>query len=130
MMNLFFVIGDAVLTPKLSGAVLKGTTRRYFMDILEEKNIRVEARDIYIDEVLEAHKKGDLKEAFGSGTAAVVSHVSEITHGDTRMVLPKVEKHSISNMLYAEINGLRSGRIEDKRNWLVPVELILKQNKL
>ena len=128
MMNLFFVIGDTVLTPKLTGAVLKGTTRQYFMDILEEKNINVEVRDIYIDEILQAYKKGDLKEAFGSGTAAVVSHISEITHGDIRMILPAVEKRGISTMLYDEINGLRSGRIADKRNWLVPVEIYdLKQ---
>jgi len=123
MMNLFFVIGDTVLTPRLSGAVLKGTTRNYFIDILKEKNIKVEVRDIYIDEILEAHKKGILVEAFGSGTAAVVSHISEITHGNTRMILPKIEADFISNMLYDEINGLRSGRIEDKRNWLVPVEV-------
>ncbi len=123
MMNLFFVIDDAVLTPKLTGAVLKGTTRTYFIDILEEKNIKVEVRDIYIDEILEAYKKGNLKEAFGSGTAAVVSHISEITHGDILMVLPKVEDRKISNMLYQEINELRAGLIEDKRNWLVPVEV-------
>ena len=71
---------------------------------------------------MEAHKKGNLKEAFGSGTAAVVSHVAEITHGDVCMVLPN-DGYKISKMLYDEINGLRSGLIEDKRNWLVPVEL-------
>ncbi|MEO6537778.1 MAG: branched-chain amino acid aminotransferase [Ferruginibacter sp.] len=123
MMNLFFVIGDTVITPNLSGAVLKGTTRTYFIDILKEKNIKVEVRDIYIDEILEAFEKGNLKEAFGSGTAAVVSHISEITHGNVHMVLPTEEKDKISNMLYNEINGLRAGTIEDKRNWLVPVEV-------
>ncbi|MEO7293481.1 MAG: aminotransferase class IV, partial [Ginsengibacter sp.] len=123
MMNLFFVIGDTVLTPSLSGAVLKGTHRTYFLDILKEKNIKVEVRDIYIDEILEAHQKGNLKEAFGSGTAAVVSHIAEITHGDVCMVLPNAEGNEISKMLYDEITGLRAGLIEDKRNWLVPVEL-------
>jgi len=123
MMNLFFVIGDTVITPELTGAVLNGTTRKYFIDILTEKKIKVEVRDIYIDEILEAYKKGALKEAFGSGTAAVVSHVSEITHGDTRMVLPDVKTHEISNMLHDEINGLRAGRIADKRNWLVSVDI-------
>lgn len=123
MMNLFFVIGDTVITPKLSGAVLKGTTRTYFIDILKEKNIKVEVRDIYIDEILEAYKKGSLKEAFGSGTAAVVSPIAEITHGDIHMILPTGEKDKISNMLYYEINGLRAGIIEDKHNWLVPVEI-------
>ena len=122
MMNLFFVIGDTVITPKLSGAVLKGTTRTYFIDILREKNIKVEIRDIYIDEILAAYQQGNLKEAFGSGTAAVVSHIAEITHGDIHMILPTEENNKISNMLYHEINGLRAGTIEDKRNWLVPVE--------
>lgn len=123
MMNLFFVIGDTVITPALTGAVLKGTTRRYCLDILEEKNFRVEVRDIYIDEIITAYRKGDLKEAFGTGTAAVVSHITEITHDDMHMVLPKVEERTISNMLFNEINGLRSGRIEDRRNWLVPVDV-------
>jgi branched-chain amino acid aminotransferase len=127
MMNLFFVIGDTVLTPELTGAVLKGTTRQYFLDILKEKKVKVEVRDIYIDEIVEAWKNNELKEAFGSGTAAIVSHISEITHGDTRMVLPAAEKRIVSNMLYDEINGLRSGRIGDKRNWLVPVEVYEKQ---
>lgn len=123
MMNLFFVIGDTVITPKLSGAVLKGTTRTYFIDILKEKNINVEVRDIYIDEILEAYHQGNLKEAFGSGTAAVVSKISEITHGELLMVLPNVKDGRISDMLYDEINGLRAGTIEDNRNWLVPVEV-------
>jgi branched-chain amino acid aminotransferase len=121
MMNLFFVIGNTVLTPALSGAILKGTTRTYFIDILKEKNIKVEVRDIYIDEIIEAYQHGNLKEAFGSGTAAVVSHISEITHGDVCITLPNAEEAEISNMLYKEINGLRAGTIEDKRNWLVPV---------
>jgi branched-chain amino acid aminotransferase len=124
MMNLFFVIGDTVLTPEMTGAVLRGTTRTYFIDILKEKNINVEVRDIYIDEIIQAWKKGTLQEAFGSGTAAVVSQVSEITHGEVEMTLPNEEEsRKISNMLYEEINALRSGKIEDKRNWLVPVEL-------
>jgi branched-chain amino acid aminotransferase len=70
MMNLFFVIGDKVLTPQLTGAVLKGTTRTYFIDILKGQGIPVEVRDIFIDEIIEAFNNGKLKEAFGSGTAA------------------------------------------------------------
>ncbi len=122
MMNLFFVLGDTVVTPALSGAILNGTTRTYFIDILKEKGVTVEVRDIKIDEVLEAHRKGSLKEAFGSGTAAVVSHISEIYHDGITMVLPDVEQAKISTMLYREITELRDGLIEDKRNWLVPVE--------
>lgn len=123
MMNLFFVIGDTVITPKLSGAVLKGTTRTYFIDILQEKDIKVEVRDVYIDEIVEAYDQGTLMEAFGSGTAAVVSHIAEITHDGKRMILPAAQTDRISDMLASEINGLRSGRIADTRNWLVPVTI-------
>ncbi len=121
MMNLFFVIGDTVITPALSGAILKGTTRTYFLDILKEKNIKVEVRDIYMEEIIAAFQQGKLTEAFGAGTAAVVSHISEITHGDVCMTLPNAKEAEISNMLYKEITGLRAGTIEDKHNWLVPV---------
>jgi branched-chain amino acid aminotransferase len=119
MMNLFFVVKNKVLTPKLTGAVLKGTTRTYFIDILIEQGVEVEVRDIFIDEIIDAFHKGELQEAFGSGTAAVVSQIAEIVHGDVTMKLP--EERVISAMLYNEINGLRSGRIEDKRNWLMAV---------
>jgi len=121
MMNLFFVIGDTVITPSLTGAILKGTTRQYFIDILEEKKIHLEVRDIYMDEIVAAYNKGTLVEAFGAGTAAVVSQIAEIRHGDTTISLPNADKAVISTMLHAEINGLRAGTIEDRRNWLVSV---------
>ena len=88
--------------------------------VLSPKNVIV---DMDATVFVEAYKNGNLVEAFGSGTAAVVSHISEITHGDNRMVLPTAEKQVISNMLYDEINGLRAGRIPDNRRWLVPVEV-------
>jgi branched-chain amino acid aminotransferase len=122
MMNLFFVIGETVVTPALSGAILKGTTRTYFLDILKDKGIPVEVRDIFIDEIVDAYKNGALTEAFGAGTAAVVSQISEITHAGFKMELPPVGGAAIGKMLYGEINGLRSGQIEDKHHWLVPVE--------
>ena len=121
MMNLFFVIGDTILTPALSGAILKGTTRTYILDILKEKNIQAEVRDIYMNEIIQAYQHGNLTEAFCAGTAAVVSHISSITHGDMTMTFPNAAEGVISNMLYKEITGLRAGTIEDKQNWLVPV---------
>lgn len=120
-MNLFFVIGDKVVTPKATGAILKGITAKSFVAILEEKGYTVEIRDIFIDEVVEAHKSGQLKEAFGAGTAAVVSHISEITHNDLLMKLPPVEEREIGLMLKAEIDGLRAGTIKDNKDWIVPV---------
>ena len=122
-MNLFFVIGDTLITPTTSGAILKGITRKCFLEICAKKGIKTEQRDIYIDEIVEAYMDGNLKEIFGAGTAAVVSHVASLTHNDLKMALPPVSERKIGNMLKREIDGLRDGSIEDSYGWLVPITL-------
>ncbi|MEM6316709.1 MAG: branched-chain amino acid aminotransferase [Bacteroidota bacterium] len=121
-MNLFFVIGDTVVTPSTTGAILKGITRKCFLEICAKRGIKTEERDIYIDEIVEAYEAGQLKEIFGAGTAAVVSHVASLTHNDFKMTLPPVEEREIGNMLKREIAGLRTGEVEDIYGWMVPVE--------
>lgn len=120
-MNLFFVIGDTVVTPAFSGAILKGITRKCFLEILAKKGIKAEERDIHIDEIVAAHLDGNLKEIFGAGTAAVVSHVASLTHNELKMTLPPLEEREIGNMLKREIDGLRDGSVEDIYGWFVPV---------
>ncbi len=117
-MNLFFVIGDKVLTPATDGAILRGITRKSFLTILKDKGISVEERPIAIDEIIEAYDNGELKEIFGAGTAAVVSHVASLTHKGKKMELPPIEDRKIGNMLKKEINDIRTGLIEDKFNWM------------
>ncbi|MEL7250388.1 MAG: branched-chain amino acid aminotransferase [Bacteroidota bacterium] len=121
-MNIFFVIGGKVVTPDTDGAILRGITRDSFLKILAEKNIPTETRKLSIDEIVAAYQAGTLQEAFGAGTAAVVSHVAEITYGDLHMKLPPVENRKIGSMLKDYIDGLRSGRIADTHNWVVPVK--------
>ncbi len=120
-MNLFFVIDGKVITPSTDGAILKGITRNTIMTILREKGYSVEERPITIDEVVEAYKAGLLQEAFGAGTAAVVAQVSDITYRGLQMDLPDVADQKISLLAKSEINGLRSGEIEDTRGWIVSV---------
>ncbi|MEL6973623.1 MAG: branched-chain amino acid aminotransferase [Bacteroidota bacterium] len=121
-MNIFFVIDGKVVTPDTDGAILRGITRDSFLKILAEKNIPTETRKLSIDEIVAAYQAGTLQEAFGAGTAAVVSHVAEITYGDLHMKLPPVENRKIGSMLKDYIDGLRSGRIADTHNWVVPVK--------
>ena len=121
-MNIFFVINDKVITPATSGAILKGITRNSFLHILREQGIEVEEREISIEEIVEAHMDGSLKEVFGSGTAAVVANVSDILYKDVHMKLPPVETHKIAAYLKATINGLRTGEIKDSFDWIVPVK--------
>ncbi|MEM8908671.1 MAG: branched-chain amino acid aminotransferase, partial [Bacteroidota bacterium] len=121
-MNLFFVIDGKVVTPATDGAVLKGITRNSFLHILKDKGYTVEERNITIDELIAADKAGQLQEAFGAGTAAVVAHVADITIGDYEIKLPPVENRTVGNFLKAELNGLRAGTVVDTRGWVIPVQ--------
>ncbi|MDX1476137.1 MAG: branched-chain amino acid aminotransferase [Saprospiraceae bacterium] len=120
-MNIFFVIGDTVVTPSTTGSILKGITRASIIEILRDKGVEVQERQISIDEVIESYRKGTLREVFGTGTAALVANVDCIRHGDIEIELSS-EKWSISLMAKEEINGLRDGSIVDTRGWIVPIK--------
>ncbi len=121
-MNIFFVIGDKVVTPITDGAILKGITRDSIITILEEKGYEVEVRPITIDELLDAYDSGILKEVFGTGTAAVVSVVSLIAYKD-RLIELNVDSFNIAPMVKEYMNLLRVGAIADTHNWIIPVEV-------
>lgn len=126
-MNIFFVIGDEVITPATDGAILKGITRDSFLKILEKEGYKVSARKITIDDVLAARSNGTLKECFGAGTAAVVSHVELIQFGEDLIELPSVEDRPVANFLKDYIDGLRSGRIADTFEWVEPIEVSVEE---
>lgn len=121
-MNIFFVIDGKVVTPATDGAILKGITRHSIIQILRDKGYTVEERPLTIDEVIEAHENGVLNEMFGTGTAAVVSHVADFTYKGKTYDLPAIKDRVIATLAKDEIDGLRSGRIVDSRGWIVPVE--------
>jgi len=119
-MNVFFVIGDKVLTPDITqDTILEGVTRDSVITLLREKGITVEERPINIDEIEEAHKNGQLKEAFGTGTAASIAPICALTYHDDKMLLPPVENWEIANWLKQELADIRYGRKEDTHNWIV-----------
>ncbi|MEO1257293.1 MAG: branched-chain amino acid aminotransferase [Bacteroidota bacterium] len=120
-MNIMFVIDGKIITPPLYGTILKGVTRDSAIKILSNAGYSVEEKMITIDEICEAHDNGKLQEAFGVGTAAVVSHVSTIGYKDKVMELPPVEDRKIGEFIKSTINGIRSGRVADEFNWVIPV---------
>ena len=123
-MNIFFVIGNKVITPSTDGSILKGITRLCAIQIIREAGYEVEERKLSIDEVKEAYKNGALKEVFGTGTAAVVAHVDLI--GDEDMVMDLDPANwKVSKLVKDEINGLRNGTIKDTRGWIVPVDAMV-----
>ncbi len=127
-MNVFFVIGDTVVTPATNGAILKGITRDSLLTLLRAKGVKVEEREVSIDELIEAHKAGELKDAFGAGTAAVISQISRISHkinGEYyHMELPPVDQREHSISLKEEINNIRAGILADEHSWMHEVKVL------
>jgi branched-chain amino acid aminotransferase len=120
-MNVFFVIGDTVVTPALEGSILPGITRLSAIEILKDKGYNVEERRISVDELIESSKKGELKEAFGTGTAAVVSPIGELCYNDVKYEISDGRIGKISQELYDELTGIQFGEIKDTRGWVVEV---------
>ena len=82
-MNVFFVVGEKIWTPALvSETILAGITRDTAITLFRETGYEVEERQINIEELIEAYKAGQLKEAFGAGTAATISMIKELTYKD------------------------------------------------
>ena len=121
-MNIFFVIGDTIVTPSLEGSILRGITRDSVIHLLKQNNYKVEERKISLDEILLAHEKGELKEVFGCGTAAVVSHVIKIGTQNKVLQLPEMHNRKVGPWVKEMVDGLRYGSVEDINGWVVPVE--------
>ncbi len=121
-MNVFFKLGDTVVTPDLEGGtILAGVTRDSIITLLREHGTKVEERPLSIDEIAAAYKRGELMEAFGAGTAASIAPISDLTYMDDRMMLPPVESWETANWLKEELSAIRYGRKEDAHGWIFRV---------
>lgn len=121
-MNLMFVIGDTVVTPALSDTILDGITRRSVLALARDWGMNVEERKISIQEILDAHAKGQIKEAFGVGTAATIAPIIGIGYQDNYMELPPVAERKFSNKVDETLRNIRKGKIEDKMGWMFKVK--------
>ena len=116
-MNVMFKIGDEIVTPMLSGSILPGITRKSCLEVLRSKGYKVSERLISIDELAEAMQNGTLKEAWGCGTAAVISPIGELCYKDTKYAVNNGEIGEVTQMLYDTLTGIQWGKIEDEFNW-------------
>lgn len=121
-MNVFFVIGDEIVTPELRGSILGGVTRMSCIEMLRSWGYKVSERLLSIQEIADAADNGQLKEAFGSGTAAVISPIGELRWEDKVMKINNGEIGQISQKLYDNLTGLQWGKLPDTFNWTVKVD--------
>jgi branched-chain amino acid aminotransferase len=120
-MNLMFVINDTLITPALSTSILAGVTRDTIIQVAKDKGIPVEERKVSVAEVMEAAQNGTLQEAFGCGTAAVISQIVTIGYQGTDYELPPVAERKYSPALGQELNDIRTGKVADTHGWVIKV---------
>jgi len=121
-MNVMFKINGEVVTPELSGSILPGITRDSCIQILKDKGISVSERKISLEELIASIENKTLEEAWGCGTAAVISPIGLIDVNDIKYEINDNQIGEVSQMLYDEITGIQNGTIKDTRNWIVEVK--------
>lgn len=117
-MNIAFVIDGVLRTPPLSDRILAGITRDSVLQIARSWGMTVEEKPITTHEVISAIKDGSLTEAFGMGTAAVISPISTIGFREDDYVIPAQGTNSFATKVKAELAAIRSGRKPDTFNWM------------
>lgn len=120
-MNVFFKIDGKLATPALNGSILDGTIRDSVIRLLKHWDIPVEERVITIDELAHAFRRGRLEEAFGTGTAAVISPVGELCWQGERLVIGEGAAGELTQRLYDTLTGIKYGRLVDPFDWTVEV---------
>ncbi len=121
-MNIFFKIGGELITPELNGSLLNGITRRTVLALAQDWGVPVSERAISIEEVYQAHSAGKLEEVFGSGTAAIISPVGELSWKGQKIVINNNVTGPFAQKLFDHVMGIQYGTIADKFGWVDPVE--------
>jgi branched-chain amino acid aminotransferase len=121
-MNIFFVINDEVITAPLNGSILPGITRESVIHILKNWGVKVSERPLAIDEVTSAAESGSLSEAFGAGTAAVISPVGQFTYKGKDYPVAGGKMGELSQRLYDEIVAIQYAEKDDPYGWRIPIQ--------
>lgn len=116
-MNVMFKINGEIVTPALTGSILPGITRMSCIEVLKKEGYTVNERLLSVDELGEALKNGTLEEAWGCGTAAVVSPIGELCYKGTKYVINNGEIGTVTQHLYDTLTGIQWGKTEDTFGW-------------
>src|SRR5216117_825189 len=120
-MNIMLKIDGEIITPPAGGTILAGVTRDSALALMREWSLRVSERQIAIDEVAAAARRGTLEEVWGTGTAAVISPVGELAYKGERIVVNGGKIGALTKKLYDAIVGIQYGTAPDTHGWTVVV---------
>jgi len=119
-MNLFFRIGDKLITSPTSDSILDGITRKSIIKLAKDSKIDVEERIITVDELMNAQNKGELMEIFGTGTAVVILPIKTFGYQKNDFNLPDLKK-PWSLMLKKKLNDIQYDRSAEYENWKLKI---------
>jgi len=120
-MNVFFIVGNTAITPSLEeGTILAGVTRDSAITVLEEMGLTIDERKITIDELIAFHQSGELKEVFGTGTAATISLIKELRYQEYVMQFD-TDSWQIAPELKKRLNDIRYNRVADTHGWMYKI---------
>ena len=117
-MNVMFKIDGEIITPALTGSILPGITRKSCIEVLKRLGYKVTERLLSVDELFDAVKAGRLEEAWGTGTAAVVSPIGRLMYEDVEYVINNEKIGEVTQKLYDILTGIQWGTVEDEYNWI------------
>lgn len=120
-MNIMFVIDGKLVTPAVSDSILRGITRDSIIQIAKSWGIEVDERKVSVEEVIQGIENGHLTEAFGAGTAVVVSPYSLIGYNGHDYLLPEPTEDSFCRKVYHYLSDLRTGKIDDPFGWVTKI---------
>ena len=120
-MNVMFKIDGEIVTPMLTGSILPGITRKSCIEVLQSLGYKVSERLLSVDELTQALKSGKLEEAWGCGTAAVVSPIGKLAVGDKEYIVNKGKIGEVTQKLYDLLTGIQWGKVEDTFNWVYKI---------
>ncbi|UOQ85745.1 branched-chain amino acid aminotransferase [Gracilibacillus salinarum] len=120
-MNVFFKINGEIVTPELNGSILEGVTRNSVIQMLNHWGLPVKESKITMEELYQHYQNGELEEAFGSGTAAVISPIGELAWEGKKMVINDSKTGPIAKRLYETLTGIQYGTEDDLFNWTTKV---------
>lgn len=120
-MNVMFKIDGEIVTPKLVGSILPGITRKSCLELLRDKGYRVSERLLSVDELLSAMESGKLEEAWGCGTAAVVSPIGELFYNGKKYTVNNGAIGEVTQFLYDTLTGIQWGVSEDPYGWTLRI---------
>ena len=117
-MNIFFVMGDEIITPPLTGTILPGITRQSVIQLLKDWDQKIIERQISIDEIISGIESKKLTEIFGTGTAAIISPIGQLNYKEKIYTVNENKVGVITQKLYDYLLALQHDEIKDSHHWI------------